>query len=115
MGLERSGDVVPMFGVLILQGFLQPNRQIVLSNIIIAAGFVKPVFFAQKAAQDGVGKRAILPMPNLRDVVHGFVYHGVRRVLRVVKLVKRDQQIALQRFNVYRLIEHFAQHKFQAA
>ena len=54
-------------------------------------------------------------MPNLRDVVHGFVHYRVWRILRVVELIKRNEQVALQGFVVYGLVEHFAEHKFQAA
>ena len=54
-------------------------------------------------------------MPDLRDVVHGFVDHGVRRVLRVVELIKGDEQVALQGFVVDGFVEHFAEHEFQAA
>ena len=58
--LQGGEDVVPMLGIMAVQIIHPPFGQIVFGGVVFLTGSGKLFALAQKAAQNGVGKRAVL-------------------------------------------------------
>ena len=80
-----------MLGIMAVQIIHPPFGQIVFGGVVFLAGSGKLFALAQKAAQNGVGKRAVLAFADFGDALYRFVNHGVRCVAGVVQLIHGRQ------------------------